>query len=400
MNTLVLTFILAGLAMLGAFAIDTFLPSFPAIAHQFSISMAMVQQALSVYLLAFAVMSLFHGTLSDSFGRRPVILASLLLFTAASIGAALAPGFSWLLFFRVLQGLSAGAGRVIGQAIVRDRFSGPAAQRLMSHIIMVFGLAPAIAPVIGGYLQVTFGWRSIFVFLTALGLILFIACHRFLQESLPQESRIRFHPVTLAENYWSAIRHPQFLARTLASGFAFGGLALYISSAASFVINILHLPETAFAWLFAPVIGGMVLGSALGGRLAHRVKPTVVLRYGFASMAIAAIVNLLYNRFFPAAIPWAVLPVMLYTFGLGLSMPAMSLMTIDLFPKLRGLAASLLSFVQMLIFSLISGVIAPMLFDSAFKLAEGVFGCYVLAIVCWRIGTWPMGEGSVAKQAH
>jgi DHA1 family bicyclomycin/chloramphenicol resistance-like MFS transporter len=289
---------------------------------------------------------------------------------------------------------------VIGQAIVRDRFSGAAAQRLMSHITMVFGLAPAIAPVIGGYLHVTFGWRSVFIFLTALGLVLLIASYRFLHESLPRESRIQFHPATLAANYWAAIGHPQFLARSLAVGFAFGGLGLYISSAASFVINILHLHETAFAWLFVPMIGGMVLGAALGAKLAHRVKPTAVLRYGFACMAIAAVANLGYNRFFSAAVPWAVLPVMLYTFGLGLSMPGISLMTLDLFPKLRGLAASLLNFVQMLIFSLISGIVAPMLFDSAFKLAAGIFGCYVLAAVCWRIGTWPIEKGQLAKQVN
>ena len=400
MDTRILTLILAGLSMVGAFAIDTFLPSFPAIAHQFSISMAMVQQALSAYLLAFSVMSLFYGTLSDSFGRRPVILASLLLFTAASIGAAFAPSFAWLLFFRVLQGLSAGGGRVIAQAIVRDRFAGAEAQRLMSHIIMVFGLAPAIAPIIGGYLQVTFGWRSVFIFLTALGLVLLIASYRFLHESLPRESRIQFHPLTLAANYWSAIRHPQFLARALAVGFAFGGLGLYISSAASFVINILHLPETAFAWLFVPMIGGMVLGSALGAKLADRVKPSVMLRYGFVCMAFAAIANLIYNRFFAATVPWAVLPIMLYTFGLGLSMPGMSLMTLDLFPRLRGLAASLLNFVQMLIFSLVSGVVAPMLFDSGFKLAQGVLGCCALAAVCWRVGTWSIKEGQLVQQAN
>ncbi|WP_246860548.1 multidrug effflux MFS transporter [Noviherbaspirillum sp. UKPF54] len=386
MQSWTLTVTLAGLAMLGAFAIDTFLPSFPAIADQFSVSMAVVQLALSAYLLAFSFMSLFYGTLSDSFGRRPVILASLLLFTAASIGAAFAPSFGWLLTFRVLQGLSAGGGRVIGQAIIRDRFSGAAAQRLMSHVTLVFGLAPAIAPVLGGYLHVAFGWRSVFVFMTVLGLALLAACLRFLPESLPPASRIRFHPVTLAGNYWSALRHPQFVARTLAVGLGFGGLGLYIASAPSFIIKILHLPETAFAWLFLPMIGGMMIGSAFSARLAHRVRPPAVLRIGFACMGLAAGANLVYNGFFVAAVPWAVLPIMLYTFGLGLTMPVMSLMTLDLFPKVRGMAASLVSFVQMLIFSLVSGVIAPMLFDSAVKLAEGMAVVFVLAMVCWGIG--------------
>lgn len=386
MQSWILTVTLAGLAMVGAFAIDTFLPSFPAIASQFAVSMATVQQALSAYLLAFSVMSLFYGALSDSFGRRPVILASLVLFTVASVGAAFAPSFGWLLFFRVLQGLSAGGGRVIGQAIIRDRFSGAAAHRLMSHVTMVFGLAPAIAPVLGGYLHVTFGWRAVFVFMAALGLGLFAACMRYLPESLPPESRVRFHPATLAENYWQALSHPQFVARSLALGFAFGGLSIYIASAPSFVIGILHLSETAFAWLFVPMIGGIMSGSAFGARLAHHVRAQRVLHIGFACMGMAVVVNLAYNRLFAAQVPWAVLPIMLYTFGLGLAMPAMSLMTLDLFPRMRGLAASLMSFLQMLIFSLVSGVIAPLLFDSAIKLAAGVLAGFALSAACWAIG--------------
>ncbi|HJV82188.1 multidrug effflux MFS transporter [Noviherbaspirillum sp.] len=398
MPSWILTATLAGLAMLGAFAIDTFLPSFPAIAGQFSVSLAVVQQTLSAYLLAFSVMSLFYGTLSDSFGRRPVVLGSLLLFTAASIGAALAPSFGWLLTFRVLQGLSAGGGRVVGQAIIRDHFTGAAAQRLMSHVTMVFGLAPAIAPVLGGYLHVAFGWRSVFVFMTVFGLALLLACFRFLPESLPRQSRIRFHPVTLATNYWNALRHPQFVARTLAVGLAFGGMGLYIASAPSFIIEILHLPETAFAWLFLPMIGGMVLGSALSGKLAHRMQQNVLLRIGFACMGVAAAGNLAYNALFVAKVPWAVLPLMLYTFGLGLTMPVMSLMALDLFPRTRGLAASLMSFVQMLIFSLVSGVVAPMLFDSAIQLAQGVLAFFMLTLACWAIGARVRKEGEMTKR--
>jgi DHA1 family bicyclomycin/chloramphenicol resistance-like MFS transporter len=295
--------------------------------------------------------------------------------------------------FRVLQGLSAGGGRVVGQAIVRDLHGGPAAQRLMSHITMVFGLAPAVAPVIGGYLQATLGWRSVFFFMMSIALILLVACYFLLPESLHKESRVAFHPATLAKNYWIALRHRQFPACALAVAFAFGGMALYVSSAASFVIHILHEPETAFAWLFLPMIGGMVMGSALGGRLAHRVHPTVTLSYGFACMAIAVAANLLYNALFVAAVPWAVLPIFVYTFGVGLAMPNMMLMALDLFPKMRGMASSLVNFVQMLVFSLISGVIAPLLFDSAMKLAIGELVCFVLAGACWWIGMRPGKHG-------
>src|SRR5690606_17345431 len=143
----------------------------------------------SVYLLGFAVMSLFWGTLSDSFGRRPVIMASLVLFAIGSIGSALAPSYGWLLFFRIVQGCSAGAGRIVGQALVRDRYHGPEAQRLFANIAMVFSLAPAIAPIIGGYLSTHIGWRSIFFLLTAISLTLVASSWRFLPETLPTAAR-------------------------------------------------------------------------------------------------------------------------------------------------------------------------------------------------------------------
>ena len=183
-----LTTILACLGMIGALAIDTYLPSMPAIGAEFGVGPVAVQQTLSVFLFTFALMMLFYGTLSDSFGRRPVILGALAMYTLASVGAALAPSFGWLLAFRALQGLSAGAGSVIGQAIVQDRFEGAQAQKMMSHIMMVFGLAPAIAPVLGGWLHVSFGWRSNFVALFGFGLAAWLMVWFLLPETVRQRA--------------------------------------------------------------------------------------------------------------------------------------------------------------------------------------------------------------------
>src|SRR5687768_10084948 len=180
-----LALVLAGLAMVGPFSIDSYLPAFPAIARDFSLTPLQVQQTMSVYLIAFAVMMLFHGTLSDSFGRRPVILANLALFMAATLGCALAQDFSQLLAFRALQGVSAGAGMVVGRAIIRDTYEGFAAHRLMSLVTMIFGIAPAIAPVIGGWLLSRFTWHAIFVFLTCYAALLFVACWFRLPEPHP-----------------------------------------------------------------------------------------------------------------------------------------------------------------------------------------------------------------------
>jgi DHA1 family bicyclomycin/chloramphenicol resistance-like MFS transporter len=369
-----LTVILACLGMVGALAIDTYLPSMPAIGRAFAVGPVAVQQTLSVFLFTFAFMMLFHGTLSDSFGRRPVILAALAVYTAGSVGAALAPSFGWLLAFRALQGLSAGAGSVIGQAIVQDRFSGAQAQKMMSHMMMVFGLAPAIAPVLGGWLHVHFGWRASFVFLAIFGASMLVLVWRLLPESLPSEKRHAFHLGAIARNYLKVLGHPQFLLLSLAVGLVFGGLSLYIGSAANFVMEILHLPETAFAWLFIPLISGMVIGSSWGGKRAATHAPATMQAIGYGLMLLACVLNVGYTAWTrdAVAVPWAVLPLMVYTFGLAVAMPAIQVRALGLFPDNRGLAASMLAFIQMMSFALVSGLAAPLLFDSAFKLACGV----------------------------
>ena len=380
-----LTIMLACLGMIGALAIDTYLPSMPAIGTEFGVGPVAVQQTLSVFLFTFAFMMLFYGTLSDSFGRRPVIFAALTLYTLGSIGAAYAPTFGWLLFFRALQGLSAGAGSVIGQAIVQDRFAGAQAQKMMSHIMMVFGLAPAIAPVLGGWLHVSFGWRSTFIFLAVFGALMMLIVWRMLPESLPREKRQPFHPATIAANYLMVLRNPQFLMLALSLGLVFGGLALYIGSAANFVMGILKLPETAFGWMFIPLIGGMVLGSAWGGKRAVKAPPGRLLWIGYAVMAVASVLNVGYNALFAAAVPWAVLPLAVFTFGLAVAMPGIQLSAMGLFPNNRGLAASMVGFIQMMSFALVSGLVAPLLFGSAFKLACGAaIGC-VLSFLMWRL---------------
>ena len=379
------TVILACLGMVGALAIDTYLPSIPSIGREFGVGQLAVQQTLTVFLFAFAFMMLFYGTLSDSFGRRPVILASLAVYTLASLGAAFAPSLAVLLVCRVLQGLAAGAGSVVGQAIVQDRFSGAQAQKIMSHIMMVFGLAPAIAPVLGGWLQVTFGWRATFYFLATFGTLMIVLVARALPESLPPAQRHAFHPVLIAKNYLKVLSNPQFLLLSLTVGMAFGGLSLYIGSAANFVMVILHLPETAFAWMFVPLISGMVLGSAWGGKAAARIPPARMMWIGFGVMATGALASVAYNLAFVAAVPWAVLPLLVYTFGLAVAMPAIQVGALALFPDNRGLASSMMSFIQMTAFAVTSGLVAPLLFESALKLACGVLGGLVLSFICWRL---------------
>lgn len=377
--------LLAALAMIGPFAIDTYLPSFPAIQAGLGASTVQMQQTLSVYLVAFAVMTLFHGTLSDSFGRRPVVLTNLVVFTLASIGCSLAASFEQLLFFRGLQGASAGAGIVVGRAIIRDSFEGHAAQRLMSLVTMIFGLAPAIAPVIGGWLQGAFGWRAVFVFLVIYSAALLVACQLRLPETLPPEERQPFQLGPLARNYWTLGRSVPLFLVSSAIAFNFSGFFLYIVSAPAFVYGLLHLSETEFPWLFAPGIIGVMAGAWLSGRLAGKVTPPKTVRLAYAIMFGAASFNVIYSALAEPALPWSVLPIMVYTIGMALAMPSLTLLALDLFPKNRGLTASLIGFAHSFVSAIAAGVISALLSHSDIALALGMAGIAAIGWLSWML---------------
>jgi len=382
-SPLLLTLLLAGLAMVGPFSIDTYLPSFPAIAHALAVDVTLVQQTLSVYLLAFSLMMLFHGTLSDTFGRRPVVLVALVVYICASFAAVWSPNLHWLLMCRALQGMSAGAGVVIGRAIVRDLLSGADAQRALAQVTMVFGIAPAVAPIIGGWLQSVFGWTSVFVFLSLFGMALFGAAYARLPESLPREARQPLHLRTILGNYAHVLRSGRFLLLAFALGAAFAGFGFYIAAAPHFIMDLLRLPETAFGWLFVPMVTGLITGAWVASRTAHSVIPGRMILHGYLLMGTAVLANLLYHLALPAALPWSVLPLLLYNFGLALVMPSITLRILDLFPTMRGLAASLQSFVQTAVFACVAAI-APLFFGSGLKLAAGMVVAFSISVLCYQ----------------
>jgi len=378
-----LTVLLAGLSTLGPFSIDTYFPAFDAIATDFGASHIEVQQTLSMYLLGFSLMLLFHGSLSDAFGRRPVILISLAIFLLASIGCSVAKNIHTLILFRLIQGLCAGAGVVVGRAIIRDIYDPVDAQRMMSHVTMIFGLAPAVAPIIGGWLYVHLGWQSIFLFITSISALLLFVSYLYLPESLPEDARQPFRVGPLTHNYRLVLLSRRFALLSMALAFNFSAFFLYIASSPRFVQDMLGLGPTQFAWLFLPSIAGVMTGAFISGRTAGKVKPEQAIGYGYAMMATAALVNFIYNSLATIALPWAVLPLMFYTIGMSLAMPAMTLMVLDLFPSVRGMAASLQSFVTTLMNSLISGALAPILALSNKTLALGMLCLLGCGIVSW-----------------
>jgi DHA1 family bicyclomycin/chloramphenicol resistance-like MFS transporter len=378
-----LVVMLAGLAMIGPFSVDTYLPSFPSIARDFAASPVELQQTLSVYLAAYAVMTLFHGTLSDSFGRRPVILGCMIVFTIASIGCAAAQSFGQLLFFRGMQGIAGGAGWVIGRAIVRDTFEGHHAQRVLATITLIFGVAPAVAPIIGGWLQSVSGWRAVFVFLIVYGATTLAACWLKLPETHPPAARQPFAPRPLAANYLLLGRNPLMVLLCLAAALNFSGLFLFIAAAPALIYDFLGLTEHHFSALFIPTIGGIMIGATISGRLAGRVAPRRTVTIGFAVMLAAAALNTGYHAVFPPALPWTVVPIALYAIGMALAGPSLQLLVLDLFPANRGLASSLQGFTHSCCMALTAGLVAPLLSTGGLPLALGQLAMLALGGLAW-----------------
>ncbi|HZZ94521.1 MAG TPA: multidrug effflux MFS transporter [Usitatibacter sp.] len=377
--------LLAALSTLGPFSIDAYLPAFAGIQASLQASPLEIQQTLSGYLFAFGVMFLFHGALSDSFGRRPVILVAIAIYALASIGGALAQTVQGLVLWRIAQGLSVGAGMVVGRAMIRDLFGAEDAQRLMSLVTLFFGLAPAIAPIVGGWLFVALGWRSIFWALALVGLVLVAVSARFLPETLAPAARQPFHPVALLKGYEEVGINLKFLFLALAAGFNFNAFFLYIVSAPAFLGTHLGLGPQQYAWLFIPSIAGIMIGAQLSGRAAGKLtsRQTVNRAYGF--MAAAALANVLYTFLARPAIPWAMVPIFFYGIGFAMAMPSISIINLDLFPTRRGMAASLQGFVSGMVNTLTAGLISPALSVDLRALALGMAAMLIVGWWSWRM---------------
>ena len=380
-----LAMLLACLSMLAPFSIDTYLPAFAGIAQTLSASPLQLQQTLSAYLFGFAFMNMFHGALADSFGRRPVILGGALLFTVASVGCALAATPAQLIACRALQGLATGAGTVVSRAVIRDMFAPAEAQRVMSQVTLFFGVAPAVAPLVGGVLFVHAGWRSIFWLLAAIGAALWLANLRLLPETLHAADRQPFNPRNLMRGYASLLGNPRFVLLALASGVPFNGMFLYVLSTPVFLGELLGLAPTQFFWFFVVNIAGIMGGAWVSGRLAGRIEPRRQVRAGYAIMVAVSLVNVAANALFTAHASWAMLPIAVYSFGWALMTPVVTLMLLDVVPERRGLAASLQAVIGSVANGIVAGLLSPLVMHSALALAVASLGLMSVGLLAWLV---------------
>ena len=382
-----LAFVLGALAMFGPFSIDTVFPAFGAMARDLGSTPLAVQQTISSYLLGYGLMSLFHGAISDAVGRRPVILWGVALFGLASVGCALSADLTTLLVFRFVQGLCAGVGMIVGRAIIRDVFDGEDAQRLMSQVSMIFSIAPAVAPIVGGWILGFGDWHAIFWFLAAFSIVLGGVVWRVLPETHPPERRLPLDARVLLGNYVAMLRHRRFLWLVAVTTLNFAALFLYIASAPALVLEHLGMGEQDFGWFFVPVISGMLVGAWLSGRAAGRVDARRMVAVGFGCCLVATLANLGYAGLSPTFVyPWAVLPLVLLSFGVALVFPQLMIQMLDLYPTQRGSASSMQAFLSLMFQAGVAGALSPLLSAHPSRLALAAMLMSAIAFGLWRWG--------------
>lgn len=377
--------VLALLSMIGPFSIDTPFPAFPQMGEALDVSSHELQLVVTAYMLAFAAMSVFHGPLSDAVGRRPVIVWSLLAYAVASVACAFAPTLEWLLAGRVVQGLAAGGSTIVSRTIIRDLFDGREAQRMMSQVAVIFGMAPAIAPIVGGLLVQVGPWETVFWFMAVLALALVALSVALLPESHPPERRVPLRVGEIVRGLAAVLRVPAFHRMAWAGTLVFGAQFLYIGGAAIFVVEVLGEGELDFWKLFVPMIGAMVVGSLFSGRLGRMLTSSRLVSVGYAVSTAGALLGIVV-ALTPAGqvLPWAVVGVSLVAFGNGLAYPNIQLLMLDLVPTRRGAVMSAGSFITLVFNAVSAAVLAPYAGRSVLGFAVTAAVCVVLGWGFWR----------------
>lgn len=378
----ILVYVLAALAALAPFAIDTYLPAFHVMGNDLGASDLHIQQSLAVYLLPYALMTLWHGAISDAIGRITTIKWGLGIFVLASIGCAFAPNVETLWFFRALQGASGGAGNTVARAMVRDLFEGAQAQRVMATVQMLFGIAPAVAPIIGGFL-LGFGWQSIFIFLAVYAALTLWATVAYLPETMPPEKRIQLSAKSVINSYKIIFSDAEYSKLCFALGSVFAAFFVYVLASPVFLGKHLGLSPQQYGYLFVPTVTGMIIGSYLARLTAGKYASQKVIKLAYVWMACIVLANLAVCYLLPAKPVFNILPVALYNIGMGVTMPILSLAALDRHPKIRGTAASGQAFIQMLFSAISAGIMVPLVWHAPSGLAWAMAGYLAIGMLAF-----------------
>jgi len=371
---------------LGAFTTDTYLPSLPAVGADLGASAAAVQLTISGVLIGGALGQLVVGPLSDRWGRRRPALIGIAVHIVASVLCAVAPGILPLVGFRVLQGVGNAAATVVAMAVVRDRFAGSTAARVLSRLMLIIGVAPLFAPTVGGVIANVAGWRAVFVALAVLGLVIGLAVLRWLPETLPVERRHAAGPLGALRGYRDLLRDRHFVALAVLPGLGMAVLMSYVAGSPYVLRQGFGLSANQFSVLFAINGLGLVTGAQINGWLVHRVAPIRILRAALPVAILLALTLLVIAHTGAGGLIGLLVPLWFLLAVNGLVPPNASALALTRHGERAGTAAALIGSLQ----AGVAGVVSPLvgvLGEDAAAMATVMLGSLLVATAVLAFAT-------------
>lgn len=380
MNIIIL--ILGLLTAFGPLSIDMYLPALPQIALDFKVPLASIQLSLSSFLVGIALGQVLYGPLTDRFGRKKPLYFGLSLYALASFFCASTESAESLIFFRFIQALGSCAGMVISRAVVRDLYRPQECAKIFSLLMLIVGVAPILAPVLGGFLTVVMGWRSIFWVLTFFSLLALVLVHFFLKET--HHSEEKFEVRNIFRNYIAILSDKEFVAHTLSMSFVYAGMFTYITGSAFVFITHYGLTPDQYAWIFGTNAFGLIFFSQVNGRLLRKSTPQALLSVVYPFVAFSGVLVFLVGYF--NAPLWAMcLGLFLFILNLGMIAPNAAASALNNQKKLAGSASAMMGTIQFTIAAVISSFVSHLHDGTIRPMAYLIFTCGVVAYLIFRI---------------
>ncbi|MBD2814257.1 Bcr/CflA family multidrug efflux MFS transporter [Xenorhabdus sp. Flor] len=375
-----LVLILGLISMLMPLAIDMYLPSMPTIAIDFGVSDGKVQMTLNSYMLGFAIGQIVYGPMSDSLGRKPVILGGVIVFAISSAACALAQNIGTFISMRFLHGFAAASASVVINALMRDMFTKDEFSRSMSFVTLVMIIAPLLAPMLGGMVMIWFNWHAIFWSITIAAVIAAFLFAVFIRETLPKEKRLRFNPKVTLGQFVMLFRQRQVLCYILASGFSFAGMFSFLNAGAFVYIQLNGVPAQHFGYYFGLNIIFMFIMTTINSQFVRKYGALKMLNFGiFVQFAMG--LWLLFSTMLDLGFISLVLGVAIYISSISLITSNAMAVVLDDYPHMAGTVASLSGTIRFSIAALVGAILSSAPEKSAWPMVGSMALCVILAMI-------------------
>lgn len=389
---LMLILILGSLSALGPLAIDMYLPSFKAIASDFNTSLSRVEWTLATYFIGLSVGQLVYGPIADRFGRKRPLYTGLVIFALTSAACTFAVDVESLAALRFFQALGGCAQMVVARAVVRDLFEERRAARVFSALILVMGVAPIVAPVLGGWLVVGFGWRSIFWVQAGAALVVLVAVSQLLHESLPEERRRRRSISEILGVYKELFKHRLFMANTISGSLASASLFAYIGGSPFVFMEYFGISEAHFGYFFGANALGLVVAAQFNGAISERIDPRRSVRVAMSVASVSVLVLLVITLLGIGGFYVFLAPLFVFVATLGFILPSTTALALAPHGENAGSASAVYGFLQFLLSGIGAFIVSSLHDGTARPMVVAIVVCISTALLINLV----FGESAVA----